>query len=67
MIGNREDFLSPEGCYVAVADTEKVVGYFRFVGGWFYDLGSERQYLRLSEAFSGKRQIWMFDLTALGD
>ena len=66
-VGNREDFHSPEGCYVAVADTEQVVAYLQFAGGRFYDLRSKREVRSLSEVFSGKTQIWMLDLSTLED
>ena len=66
VVGRRSDFRPPEGCYVIVADEQKVLGTLQFAGGLFYDLHSGKRVLSLSERFSGKTQIWIRDLSALG-
>ena len=63
-VGKRSHFLSPEGCYVIIADKRKIFAYLQFVDGQFYDVPSKQLY---SGTFSGKRQLWVRDLSALGD
>ena len=63
-VGKRSDFLSPEGCTVILVDKQQVFAYLQFVEGQFYDIGSKQLY---SGTFSGKRQLWVRDLSALGD
>ncbi len=63
-VGKRSDFLSPDGCYVIVVDKQQVFACLQFVEGQFYDIRSKQPY---SGTFSGKRQIWIRDLSALGD
>lgn len=63
-VGKRSDFLSPEGCTVILVDRQQVFAYLQFTEGQFYDMRSKQLY---SETLSGKRQIWVRDLSALGD
>ena len=62
-IGDIDDFEPPDGCYVFVVDTGKVWGVYKFEANLFYNLKSEEKLSDLSERFSGKKSIWVQDLT----
>ncbi|GEM_PF-5112525 len=60
-VGNKDDFESPEGCYVFVSDDQRVLGVFQFKGNVYYAVNSTATYTNLAEKFSGNRAIWVQD------
>jgi len=65
-IGSKEDFESPDDCYVFVVDESQVLGVYKFENNFFYDLKSEEKLSDLSERFAGKAAIWVKDHSVFG-
>lgn len=61
--GNRSDFGNGKNCFVAVTDNKRVMEILYYNGSSFISLNNRETYLNLSEKFSGKRQIWIKEVT----
>jgi len=58
-VGNKNDHVPPDGCYVFVVDDKQVWAILIFENNRFYALNSSEIYSNLSGRFSGKRAIWV--------
>ena len=57
--GKQNDFGDGEGCYVAIADQEKVMDILFFNDGVYQVVDSGARYNDLSDQYSGMIQIWI--------
>ena len=64
-VGNKGDFVNPEGSYVFVVGTIDVLGVFIYQDQLFYDINSQERLPSLSEKFTGLKAIWVQDYTDL--
>lgn len=58
-VGNKNDHVPPDGCYVFVVDDKQVWTILIFENNRFYALNSSEIYSNLSNRFSGKTAIWV--------
>ena len=64
-VGNKEDFVEPEGSYVFVVGTTEVLAVFIYQDRLFCDINSQEKIPSLSEKFSGLQAIWVQDIIDL--
>ena len=59
IVGNKDDFESPSGCYVFVLDDKKIEAAMRYENDTYTNLNSGERISDLQEKYKGKKAIWV--------
>jgi serine/threonine-protein kinase len=60
--GNKDDFESPGGLYVFVADAQKILGVYKLENNIYTAVKASEKLTDLSTRFKGKTAIWVQEL-----
>ena len=59
IVGNKDDFDSPSGCYIFVLNEKKVEAAMRYTNDAYMNLKSGESISDLQEKYKGKKAVWV--------
>lgn len=61
VIGQRNDFVPPDGCYVFIVDENLIYSVYLFYNNSFFDIRTHQNLNQLPDSLMQKQQIWVLE------